>query len=62
MKQETVDLKFSRLGDIKDLHLEMFADASLGNVEEGMHTKSAMGYFIYLANNALDVSPLHWKS
>ena len=40
----------------------MFADASLGNVEEGMHTKSSMGYSICLANKTLDVSPLHWKS
>ena len=40
----------------------MFADASLGNIEEGIHTKSAMGYFISLANSRLDVSRLHWKS
>ena len=61
-KQEKVELKFSNLGKIKDLHIELFADASLGNVEEGLHTKSAMGYFICLANDALDISPLHWKS
>ena len=61
-KQEKVELKFCSLGKIKDLHIELFADASLGNVEEGLHTKSAMGYFICLANDALDISPLHWKS
>ena len=61
-KHQNVALKFSRLGNIEDLHIEMFADASLGNIEEGMHTKSAMGYYISLANNNLDSSPLHWKS
>ena len=60
-KQENVVLKFSRLGNIEDLHIEI-ANASLGNIEEGIHTKSAMWYFISLANSRLDVSPLHWKS
>ena len=62
VKQNNVKLKFTRLGDINDLHLEMFADASLGNVEQGIHTKSGMGYIITLANKNMDVSPLHWKS
>ena len=61
-KQENLELKFSSLGKIEDLHLELFADASLGNVEDGLHTKSGMGYFICLANKNLDMSPLHWKS
>ena len=61
-KQEKVQLKFSSLGNINDLHLELFADASLGNVEAGVHTKSGMGYFICLANKNLKMSPLHWKS
>ena len=47
---------------MEDLHIEIFSGASLGNVESGMHTKSAMGYFICLANRNLDISPLHWKS
>ena len=62
VKQQNVVLKFTRLGNIEELHLEMFADASLGNIEEGIHTKSAMGYFIALANKNMDTSPLHWKS
>ena len=62
VKQEEVNLKFNHLGKHEDLHLEIFSDASLGNVETGMHTKSAMGYFICLANKNLDISPLHWKS
>ena len=62
VKQEKVELKYRRLGNIEDLHIEFFSDASLGNVEEGLQTKSGMGYFICLANKHLDISPLHWKS
>ena len=62
MKQKNVELKFKRLGNIKDLHVEFFSDASLGNIEEGIQVKSGMGYFICLANENLDISPLHWKS
>ena len=62
VKQENVELKFERLGNIEDLHIEFFADASLGNVEDGIQTKSGMGYFICLANKSLQISPLHWKS
>ena len=61
VKQNDVVLKFTRLGNIDELHLEMFADASLGNVEQGIHTKSGMGYIITLANKNMDASPLHWK-
>ena len=62
MKDKEVELKFKHLGNIKDLHIEVFADASLGNIEEGIQTKSAMGYFICLSNPDLEISPLHWKS
>ena len=62
VKQKNVELKFKRLGNIKDLHVEFFSDASLGNIEEGIQVKSGMGYFICLANENLDISPLHWKS
>ena len=40
----------------------MFADASLGNIEEGHLTKSTMGYFIALCNDASYFNPIHWKS
>ena len=62
MKEKQVGLKFKHLGNIQDLHIEVFADASLGNIEEGIQTKSAMGYFICLTNSDLEISPLHWKS
>ena len=44
-------MTFEHLGEMEDLHIEVFSDASLGNVESGMHTKSAMGYFICLAKS-----------
>ena len=50
------------MGNIKDLHLQIFADASLGNLEDNLETKSVMGCFICLANENLETNPLHWKS
>ena len=46
----------------KKLHLEVFADAALGNAEKDLGTKSVMGYFIALSNSNMKISPLHWKS
>ena len=62
MKQNDIKLKFGNLGKVDDMHIEVFADASLGNIEDQIHTKSAMGYFICLANSSFQMSPLHWKS
>ena len=42
--------------------MEVFADASLGGKEKDLHTKSVMGLFIALANDNLDINPLHWKA
>ena len=61
-KEEDVKLKFGHLGHIQNLHIELFVDAALGNMEKKFHTKSMMGYFIALANDDLKISPLHWKS
>ena len=64
-KHENVELKFPKLGKIKDLHIKLFADASLGYMEEDLATKSVIGYFNCLSNKAtkdLQISPLHWKS
>ena len=55
-------IKFSHLGNFENLHIEVFADASLGNAEKDGQTKSVMGYFIALSNNDLKTSPLLWKS
>ena len=63
-RAKTLDfsLKFGYLGKIKDLHLEVYSDASLGNVEEKLETKSVMGFIIFLCNSNLKMSPIHWKS
>ena len=44
------------------MHIKVFADASLGNIEEKYLTKSTMGYFIALCNDYSDFNPIHWKS
>ena len=54
MKEKKVGLKFQTLGNIEELQIEVFADATLGNIEEEIQTKSAMGYFICLTNSNLD--------
>ena len=61
-KKEHVPIKFGHLGKIEDLHIEAFADASLGNIDHNVHTKSMMGLVILLSNKNLDTSPLHWKA
>ena len=62
-KKEDISLKFQNLAaDIGDLHIKLFADASLGNIEEEHLTKSAMGYFIALCNNSSTFNPIHWKA
>ena len=61
-RSKNVKIKFSHLGDWKQSHLEVFADAALGNAEKDLETKSVMGYFIALSNQDMKVSPLHWKS
>ena len=61
-KEDQYEIKFSHLGHLKNLHLEIFADASLGNVEHNSETKSVMGSFIGLANDDLKTSPLSWRS
>ena len=60
-KEEKLRIKFSHLGNIKDLHIQIYADASLGNLEDNLETKSVMGSFICLANDSLEINPLNWK-
>ena len=55
-------IKFSHLGDFENLHLKVFADASLGTMEENLECKSVMGCFIALSNDEMEINPLTWKS
>ena len=34
-KQEKVAIKYSRIGNVEDMKLDVFADASLGTAEKG---------------------------
>ena len=62
-KKNMISLNFQKLGkQIEDLHIKVFADASLGNIEDDKLTKSTMGYFIALCNNSDRFNPIHWKS
>ena len=61
-KLKPLELKYAYLGEIEDLHIEVFSDASLGNAEFKLETKSVMGYIIFLCNSSNQVSPIHWKS
>ena len=44
------------------MHIELYVDASLGNIEEDGMTKSMMGYLIVLCDSDGNFNPLHWKS
>ena len=61
-KEEKVNLKFQQLGSWKNLKLNVFADASLANVEHDNESRSVMGYFITLSNEENEFNPIHWKS
>ena len=61
-KEENVFIKFSHIGNLEDLSVEVFADASLGNVEKYHETKSVMGMFIALRGKENIINPLHWKA
>ena len=61
-KYEEVQLKFSHLDKWEDLHLELYVDAALGNVEQDGKTKSMMGYILLLCDKYGNFNPIHWKS
>ena len=60
--ERNVSLKFSKLGPIEKLHIELYPDASLGNIDSELKTKSMMGYFACISNDAMEMNPLNWKS
>ena len=61
-KNEEIQLKFSHLGPWKNLHLELYVDASLGNIDDKGMTNSMIGLFLVLCNDIVDFNPIHWKS
>ena len=61
-KQENICVKYSHIGDLEDLHIELFADASLGNTEKNLESKSVMGLVVLLKGKDENVNPLNWRS
>ena len=61
-KEEKVAVKYSHIGKLEDFTVEVFANASLGNIESKNETKSVMGMFIALRGKGNKISPLHWKA
>ena len=49
-------------GDWRNLHLELYVDAALGNIDENGMTKSMIGFIIVIADTKGNFNPIHWKS
>ena len=59
-QNEEIKVKYSKLGNWKDLKLVTYTDSSYKNAEEG--TKSVGGRVMFLANSKGQAVPLGWKS
>jgi hypothetical protein len=60
IKSTQLEIKYSRLGDLNDLYLEVYADAAFGNQDE--KTKSTEGSIIMLRGQGSKCAPISWKS
>jgi hypothetical protein len=60
IKASQLEIKYSRLGDLNDLYLEVYADAAFGNQDQ--KTKSTEGSIIMLRGQGAKCSPISWKS
>ena len=60
IKSTQLEIKYSRLGDLNDLYLEVYADAAFGNQEQ--KTKSTEGSIIMLRGQGAKCAPISWKS
>ena len=60
IKASHLEIKYSRLGNLKDLYLEVYADAAFGNQEQ--KTKSTEGVIIMLRGQGSQCSPISWRS
>ena len=61
-KEKKYDVKFLSLGYVKYIHIQVFSDASLGNIYYRSEYKSVMGSFICLINDEHRICCLSWKS
>ncbi len=60
IKSTQLEIKYSQLGNLNDLYLEVYADAAFGNQEE--KTKSTEGAIIMLRGQGSKCAPINWKS
>ena len=60
IKEHPLKIRFPNLGNIDDIILDCYADASLGNLPSG---QSSGGYILFLVNPSnMNCSPVIWKS
>jgi len=60
IKSTQLEIKYSRLGNLSDLYLKVYADAAFGNQEQ--KTKSTEGAIIMLRGQGSSCAPIYWKS
>jgi hypothetical protein len=60
IKATQVKIKFSRLGDLSELYLEVYADAAFGNTDNKV--RSTEGAIIMLRGVGSRCSPVYWTS
>ena len=59
-KKNPLEIRYGKLGELKDLSIELYADASFGGVDKGL--KSTEGFIILLRGENDKCSPISWKS
>jgi hypothetical protein len=59
-KRNPLEIRYEQLGNLKDLTLELYADASFGGVNKGL--KSTEGHILLLRGEGDKCSAISWKS
>jgi len=59
-KKNPLEIRYGKLGNLKDLKIELYADASFGGVDKGL--KSTEGYILLLRGENDKCAPISWKS
>jgi len=59
-RRHPLEMRFTKLGMLKDLTLDVYADASFNGVEKGL--KSTEGFIILLRGGGDRCSPVAWRS
>jgi len=60
VKQTKVEIKFAKIGQLEDLHLDVYADASFGGLNKGL--KSTEGSLIFLRGQGSQCSQITRRS